>query len=38
MAYGRVALKFRDGSVLESWFTTVYVKTPFGWKALLTRN
>jgi ketosteroid isomerase-like protein len=38
MAYGRVALKFRDGSELESWFTTVYVKTPFGWKALLTRN
>jgi ketosteroid isomerase-like protein len=38
MAYGRVSLKFRDDSTLESWFTTVYVKTPFGWKALLTRN
>jgi hypothetical protein len=38
MAYGRVTLKFKDDSVLESWFTTVYVKTPFGWKALLTRN
>jgi len=38
MAYGRVALKFKDASTLESWFTTIYVKTPFGWKALLTRN
>jgi ketosteroid isomerase-like protein len=38
LAYGRVALRFKDDSVLESWFTTVYVKTPFGWKALLTRN
>jgi ketosteroid isomerase-like protein len=38
MAYGRFALDFKDGSTLASWFTTVYVKTPFGWKALLTRN
>jgi len=38
MAYGRVALDFKDASTLERWFTTVYVKTPFGWKALLTRN
>ena len=38
VAYGRVSLDFKDDSTLESWFTTVYVKTPFGWKALLTRN
>jgi ketosteroid isomerase-like protein len=38
LAYGRAALKFRDDSTLDSWFATVFVKTPFGWKALLTRN
>lgn len=38
MAYGQIHLTFDDGSVLESWFTTVYTNTPFGWKALLTRN
>ena len=38
MAYGRIALQFEDNSTLESWFTTIYVRTPFGWKALLTRN
>lgn len=38
MARGRIQLKFRDGSALESWFSTVYVNTPFGWKALLTHN
>jgi len=38
VAYGHSSLKFKDGSGFETWFTTVYVKTPFGWKALLTRN
>ena len=38
MAWGQMKLEFEDGSALESWFTTVYVKTPFGWKALLTRS
>ena len=38
MAYGRLSLKFKDGSALDGWFSTVYVKTPFGWKALLTHN
>ena len=38
MAWGRLTLDFEDGSSLESWFTTIYVKTPFGWKALLTRS
>ena len=36
MAWGRISLAFDDGSALVSWFSTVYVKTPFGWKALLT--
>lgn len=38
MAYGHLKLTFEDKSVLDSWFTTVFEKTPFGWKALLTRN
>lgn len=38
MAYGHSNLKFKDGSAIETWFTTVYVKTPFGWKAILTRS
>ena len=38
LAYGRVRLAFKDGSAIESWFSTVYVKTPFGWKAILTHQ
>ncbi len=38
LAYGHLALNFKDGSSLEGWFSTVFEKTPFGWKALLTRN
>jgi len=38
MAYGELNLTFKDGSAITSWFTTVYVKTPFGWKAILTHN
>lgn len=38
LAYGHLALSFKDGSSLEAWFSTVFEKTPFGWKALLTRN
>lgn len=38
LAYGRMQLRFKDGSSLESWFSTVYVKTPFGWKAILTHQ
>ena len=38
MAWGKITLKFKDASSIDSWFTTVYAKTPFGWKALLTRN
>ena len=38
MAYGKAVLSFEDGSSIESWFTTLYENTPFGWKAILTRN
>jgi len=38
MAYGYSTLKFKDGSAFNTWFSTVYEKTPFGWKAILTRN
>ncbi len=38
VAYGRTTLTFKDGSSLEAWFSTVFVKTPFGWKALLTHT
>lgn len=38
VAYGRTTLSFKDGSLLEAWFTTVFVKTPFGWKALITHS
>jgi ketosteroid isomerase-like protein len=38
LAYGELRLKFKDGSALNSWFTTAYVNTPFGWKAILTHN
>ena len=38
LAYGQMRLQFNDGSSIESWFSTVYAKTPFGWKAILTRQ
>lgn len=38
LAYGQMQLQFKDGSSLESWFSTVYEKTPFGWKAILTHQ
>lgn len=38
MAYGKLSLQFKDGSGFNTWFTTVYKKTPFGWKAILTHN
>ena len=38
MAYGRTRLRFKDGTELGGMFTTVYVKTPFGWKALLSHE
>lgn len=38
MAYGEQKLNFKDGSGFTFWFSTVYLKTPFGWKAILTHN
>lgn len=38
LAYGQVRLQFKDGSSIESNFSTVYAKTPFGWKAVLTHQ
>jgi ketosteroid isomerase-like protein len=38
LAWGRMRLAFKDGSSIESWFSTVYAKTPFGWKAILTHQ
>ena len=38
MAYGQLNLKFKDGSAIKTWFTTIYRKTPFGWKAILSHN
>lgn len=38
LAWGKRRLAFRDGSSIETWFSTVYAKTPFGWKAILTHQ
>lgn len=38
LAWGKQRLAFKDGSSIESWFSTVYAKTPFGWKAILTHQ
>jgi ketosteroid isomerase-like protein len=38
LAWGQVRLAFKDGSSIESWFSSVYAKTPFGWKAILTHQ
>ena len=38
LAYGRRTLAFKDGSSLTTWFSTVYKKTPFGWKAILSHQ
>lgn len=37
-AFGKFSLTFKDGSDFNGWFTSVYVKTPFGWKTILTHN
>jgi hypothetical protein len=38
LAYGKRRLAFKDGSSIDSWFSTVYAKTPFGWKAILSHQ
>jgi len=38
MAYGRSRLRFGDETDVSTYFSTVFVKTPFGWKAILTHE
>ncbi|MBT8046776.1 MAG: nuclear transport factor 2 family protein [Xanthomonadales bacterium] len=38
MVHAFSVLTFKDGSAFKRWFTTVYEKTPFGWKAVLTQE
>jgi len=38
LAWGRMSLRFKDGSSIDGWYSTTFVNTPFGWKALLTHN
>jgi hypothetical protein len=38
LAYGQRTLAFKDGSSITTWFSTVYKKTPFGWKAILSHQ
>ena len=38
LAHGQLRLQFKDGSSIDTWFSTVYAKTPFGWKAILTHQ
>jgi hypothetical protein len=33
-----LSLRFKDSSSIDGWFSTVFVNTPFGWKALVTHN
>ena len=38
VAYGSSRVLFKDGTELSGVFSTIYVKTPFGWKAILTHE
>jgi hypothetical protein len=38
MAYGRSSHKFKDKTEVSTYISTIYVKTPFGWKAILTHE
>lgn len=38
LAWGRTRLTFKDGTELGSRFTSVYKKTPFGWKVFFTHS
>ena len=38
LTWGRSRLAFKDGTELVSLFSSVYVKTPFGWKLLMTHS
>ena len=38
LVYGMSGLKFKDGTELSSMFSSIYLKTPFGWKAIFTHE
>ena len=38
LAWGRSKLAFEDGTELVGQFSSVYVKTPFGWKVVMTHD
>ena len=38
LVYGRSSLKFKDGTELGSMFSSIYINTPFGWKAVFTHQ
>ena len=34
LAYGQATLRFKNGTETSVWFTSVYLRTPDGWKAV----
>jgi hypothetical protein len=38
LVYGKSGLKFKDGTEISSMFSSIYLKTPFGWKAIFTHE
>ena len=38
MVWGKSKLKFKDNTELNNIFSSVYVKTPFGWRVILTHE
>jgi hypothetical protein len=38
LAWGRSQLRFKDGTEFTALFSSVYVKTPFGWKLMFTHD
>ncbi len=38
LVWGRTHLRFKDGTELGGRFSSVYEKTPFGWKELFSHN
>lgn len=38
LVWGRSMLRFKDGTEMGGPFSSVYKKTPFGWKVVFTHN
>ena len=38
LVFGRSNLKFKDGTEMGGMFSSVYVKSPFGWKVILSHD